>query len=114
METVGRLLPSSPGILEVAVALSMGVRTLQRRLARNSLTYRELLERCRHQLAEDQLRASAASVAEISRRLGYSDPAHFVRAFRRWTGRTPSRYRSEAAGCTVQLDVGNQEGRSQA
>lgn len=108
LETVRRLLPSAPGIPEVAASLSMGVRTLQRRLARDSLTYRELVERCRRQLAEDQLRATAVSVAEISQRLGYSDPAHFVRAFRRWTGRTPTGFRSQAASGPVVTKAVNQ------
>lgn len=87
-----RLLPDDPSILAVAQSLSMNVRTLQRRLAEDGQSFRHLLDDCRRQLAEADLSKREHSVAEISRRLGYSDPAHFVRAFRRWTGEAPTRF----------------------
>lgn len=92
------LLPTDPTILAVATRLSVNVRTLQRRLAHVSSNFRTLLDECRRQQAERQLEHTDLSVSEVSRRLGYSDPAHFVRAFRRWTGQTPTRFGSRAEG----------------
>lgn len=91
---IHQLLPSEPSILAVAAALSMNVRTLQRKLAGSGVSYRQLLDECRRRQAEAYLRRKDLSVAEVSRRLGYSDPAHFVRAFRRWTGHVPSTSRA--------------------
>ncbi len=90
------LLPSNPGIIAVARSLSISVRTLQRRLASVGCTYRRMLDECRREQAEFALQRGIPSVTEISQRLGYSDPAHFVRAFRRWTGQAPTHFRAEA------------------
>jgi AraC-like DNA-binding protein len=91
---IHRLLPRNPSIGAVADSLSISVRTLQRRLARGPLTYRQLLDRCRRRQAEQELRQRGLTIAEISQHLGYSDPAHFVRAFRRWAGEAPTRFRA--------------------
>ena len=82
-----------PTIADVAERLSMHVRTLQRRLAAEQLVFRDLLGECRRQRAIDALSTGQLSIAAIATRLGYSDPAHFARAFRAWTGHTPSSYR---------------------
>jgi AraC-like DNA-binding protein len=90
--SIEQLLPSEPTILAVAKVLSLNVRTLQRRLAESGVSYRRLLDECRRQRAEEELGRHELPVAEVSRRLGYSDPAHFVRAFRRWTGHAPTHF----------------------
>lgn len=82
-----------PTIAYVAERLSMHVRTLQRRLAAEQLVFRDLLGDSRRRRAVEALSAGHQSIAAIASRLGYSDPAHFARAFRAWTGRTPSSYR---------------------
>ena len=82
-----------PTIAYVAERLSMHVRTLQRRLADEQLVFRELLGECRRRRATEALLAGELSIAAIAARLGYSDAAHFARAFRAWTGHTPSSYR---------------------
>ena len=82
-----------PMIADIAGRLSMNVRTLQRRLAEEQLVFRSLLGECRRRQAIEALSAGRLSIAAIAARLGYSDPAHFARAFRAWTGRTPSGYR---------------------
>jgi AraC-like DNA-binding protein len=72
-------------------------RSLQRALAEEGLTFRELLETARFEVAQQCLREPATSIAEISELLGYSAPTHFARAFRRIAGRTPSEYRKDLA-----------------
>lgn len=84
----------SPDIRQAAELARMSVRTLQRRLREQGLTYSQLLEELRHDLAIYFLRDPTRDAAEISRELGYRDPAIFTRAFRRWTGTTPSKFRS--------------------
>lgn len=93
--TITRMLPTDPSLVTVAGAMGISVRTLQRRLAARGLSFRCLLDDVRRRHAEIELQRGERSIADISRRLGYSDPAHFVRAFRRWTGQPPSRYEQE-------------------
>jgi AraC-like DNA-binding protein len=83
----------SPTLVAVAARIGINVRTLQRRLEATSVRFRELLAECRQARAERELRNNKRSLSEISTHLGYSDPSHFARAFRRWTGYSPSEYR---------------------
>ena len=78
----------------VATALSMTPRTLQRRLSREGVTLRALLEEIRHRRAMSLLSQSRAKVSDVSDALGYSDPTAFWRAWRGWTGTTPSHAKS--------------------
>ena len=75
--------------------MGTSVRTLQRRLNRNGLTYSELVDRVRHKEACRLLQAKDRSIAEIAIQLGYSDPSHFSRAFRRWERRSPRGYQRQ-------------------
>ena len=72
-------------------AARMGVtsRTLQRKLAAEGTSYRAIVDRVRHQRSAELLADGTNSVVDIATTLGYSDDAHFIRAFRRWEGRTP-------------------------
>lgn len=88
----------APTIAAVAARLSLTVRTLQRCLGDEGLVFRDLLGVCRHRHAVEALAAGRLSVAAIAKQLGYSDSAHFARAFRAWTGLTPSGYQREIAG----------------
>lgn len=54
------------------------------------------LHQCRIQRAQELLRASDATIAEIGERVGYSDPVNFIRHFRALTGLTPAKYRKES------------------
>jgi len=78
----------------VARHLGTSTRTLQRRLAAAGLSYQELLDETRREAAETCMTNSALSVGEIAYLLGYSEPAAFHRAFRRWTGTTPHIFRA--------------------
>jgi AraC-like DNA-binding protein len=96
--TISELLPSGD-ITEalVAQALNMSVRSLQRHLAAESLSFSSLLNSIREELAETYIRNSQLSINEISYLLGFSEPASFTRAFRRWQGTTPSARRNKVA-----------------
>jgi len=84
----------APGTLaQVAAALNVSPRTLKRRLAAHGVSFTELLAEARRDAAVRLLSASSLSVDAIAQRLGYSTAPNFIRAFRRWTGRTPSAFR---------------------
>jgi AraC-like DNA-binding protein len=88
------LLPAGRvSVQEVAQALHMSVRSLQRKLADKDTSFAHLLEDTRRELSRQYLSNSRLSVSEITYLLGFSDPANFTRAFRRWTGVSPSLYR---------------------
>ncbi|WP_309647309.1 helix-turn-helix domain-containing protein [Nocardioides sp.] len=84
-------LPEGAPMAEVSAALAMGERTLRRRLGEEGVGYQALLDEVRSSLAMALLDGRATMpVAEVARRLGYAESASFIRAFRRWTGRTPT------------------------
>lgn len=80
----------------IARKLNIGLRTLQRRLEKDGAGYRTILQHIRHQQAVDLLTDTDVSITEIAFSLGYEDPAHFSRAFRRTTEMPPTRYRQLA------------------
>lgn len=79
----------------VASELRVSPRTLQRRLADEGTSLRELVRECRLELGRLRLRDGRASTEEIARALGYSDSTAFWRAFKAGTGETPSEYRGK-------------------
>ncbi|MBW2395509.1 MAG: helix-turn-helix domain-containing protein [Deltaproteobacteria bacterium] len=88
------LLGEQPLRLELAAEIAgMSPRTLERRLADDSLTWRRLAEQILFDAATEMLRDPDRAIIEIACDLGYSDPANFSRAFRRWAGSPPSAYR---------------------
>lgn len=89
----GELSGPPMGLTEVARRLHMSSSTLKRRLAEEGTTFRDLLEDLRHDTARQMLMDSHASISEVAHRLGYRDLAAFSRAFRRWSGKTPSEFR---------------------
>jgi AraC-like DNA-binding protein len=88
-----RLFESTVDIDGAARLLGIAARTLQRQLAEENLTYRDLVQQMRMQRAVDLLRETFETVTSIAHSLGYSDVASFTRAFRQWTGLPPSHYR---------------------
>lgn len=93
---VGSLLES--GRLDVgsaATAAGSSVRSLQRRLTELGVSYSAVVERVRFRLASELLCDARVKIIEIAIATGYSDPAHFTRAFRRWTAQTPLEYRRQ-------------------
>jgi AraC-like DNA-binding protein len=88
-----RLVRGGAEIEIVARDLAMSARTLQRRLAAAGLSYHALLDTVRRETAERCVADAALSLGEIAYLVGYSEPAAFHRAFKRWTGVTPQVYR---------------------
>ncbi len=74
--------------------LGMGVATLRRRLEEEGTTFSDIVDDLRKQLAERHLAVPSATVSEVAFLLGFSDVRAFGRAFRRWTGQSPSEYRA--------------------
>lgn len=80
----------APSLEEVAEHLHTSPRTLKRHLARAGTSFRAIAEDVLEHKALLLLARRELTVEQIADRLGYSDVANFTRAFRRWTGRTPS------------------------
>lgn len=78
---------------EVASQLCVSSRTLRRHLQRENLTYQELVDEVRKQKACAYLLNQQISMSEISFLLGFHDTSNFSKAFKRWTGLTPTEYR---------------------
>jgi len=81
---------------EIARQLAVSERSLTRQLAKEGTSYAELLARVQQERACNFLRNPALSVTEIAYRLGYTEPAAFSRAFSKWTGLSPLRWRKRA------------------
>jgi AraC-like DNA-binding protein len=94
----GLLDGGAPDIRAVASMVSTSARTLQRRLRGAGLTYAGLVQQARCEAASRMLLESDQTVSDVARTLGYSDPAHFTRAFQRWTGLTPRGFRRRRDG----------------
>lgn len=88
-----RLPEGYPSLEMVAGELQVPVWTLQRRLSDENLTYKNLVEEIRKELAHMYLRQPHIPVSELAFLLGYSELSAFSRAFRRWTGVSPRKYR---------------------
>jgi AraC-like DNA-binding protein len=84
-----------PGIGDVARALHISSRTLQRRLQEEGSSFQRVLEDARHQLARHYLNDSTLVLNEAAYLLGYEDGNSFVRAFRTWEGVPPARWREQ-------------------
>ena len=85
-------------IEQVAETLNVTVRTLQRRLSAEQGSYNKLLDQVRFRLSIEYLRNPGANATEIAFKLGFNDSGSFSRSFKRWTGKSVSDYRDEAAG----------------
>lgn len=81
----------------IARRLGVSTRTLQRRLQDEGTGFGEILDRIRREAALVLIVDPTMSVRAVAHCVGYGDQYAFNRAFRRWTGRSPSAYRREAA-----------------
>jgi len=76
----------------IAAKLGLSRQTLFRKLKAEGVTFEQVLDELRHQLALDYLNGKKASVNQTAYLLGFSEPAAFSRAFKRWTGSSPRIY----------------------
>jgi AraC-like DNA-binding protein len=81
----------------VGARLKTSERTLQRKLADEGVSFDALLDDLRRDLALRYLADPKIAIAEVAYLLGYSEPSPFHRAFKRWTGKTPTEARRRAA-----------------
>lgn len=89
-------------LADAARTLGFSPRSLQRRLAVLGLTFERLVDHWRREAAQRYLSETGLPVAGIAAALGYSHPAHFIRAFRRWEQATPQTYR-RATGAEARI-----------
>ena len=80
----------------VAASVNMSASTLQVKLSRAGVSFQQLLDETRRELALGYIEQSRLSITEIAFMLGFSDLSNFIRAFRRWTGKSPTEFRSHA------------------
>lgn len=78
---------------EIAETMGMKPYTLQRRLAKEGITFLELKNQVKRDTAIDMLVNSDMTIEDISERLGFSETSPFTRTFKEWTGIAPSQYR---------------------
>ena len=90
--------PFPPKLARTAATLFVSERTLKRRLQEEKASFQQLVDQVRLERAQDLLRSTGMTLSQIADALGYADAANFTRAFKRWTGISPSHYRSAPAG----------------
>ncbi len=84
-----------PRLEDIAAELGIAPWTLQRQLASEGTGFRELMDETRKDLARAYVRETRLAFAEIAWLLGFSGPASFHKAFRRWFGLSPGGYRRD-------------------
>ena len=88
----GRLCHGNFQVEEIAASLNMSKRTLHRKLTDENTTYQQLLDDVRQEMALSYLEKGQCNITNIPFLLGYSDARGFNRAFKRWTGTSPSQF----------------------
>lgn len=81
-------------IEQMATRLCTSERTLKRQLQKEGCTFKSLQDAARLRAANSMLSDRALAIADIAQRIGFDDPAHFTRAYKRWTGEAPSAVRA--------------------
>lgn len=89
-----RLAHGAPSLPAIARALGTSARTLQRRLGEDGRSFRDVVEEVRERLARDYLGRGDITLGDVAYRLGYAEVSAFLRAFKRWTGMTPTQFRT--------------------
>ena len=78
----------------IASSLAMSPTTLQFKLAKRNTSFHDLMDATRMELAKSYAQQSAMTVTEMAFLLGFSDTSNFARAFKRWTGVSPTEFRA--------------------
>lgn len=90
---IAHSLRDGPSLEHIAADLNLSSRSLRRRLTEHGLSFEGLLNNVRHTRALGLLANPGLSLDEVAARAGYADLRSFRRAFKRWTGLSPSQYR---------------------
>jgi AraC-like DNA-binding protein len=91
------LLKDTCSVAAIACLFSMHRRTLHRHLRTEGVAFRQVANEIRFEIACDLLANTEMTLGQIAAALRYSEPSAFTRAFRRWSGQTPSAWRSDHA-----------------
>lgn len=83
-----------PNLAIAAAAAGMSIRTFQRRLEDSNLSYSDLVDQIRFERATELLQDRTMKLIDIAFELGYTEPANFTKAFKRWTGVSPREFRN--------------------
>jgi len=94
VEIIERLSSGDCNRRKVASEVGMSEETLHHKLVQCNTSFQKLLDEIRKELALGYLADRAISVTEITFLLGFSDVSNFTRAFKRWTGTSPTLYRN--------------------
>ena len=82
-------------IEEIADIADMSVRSFQRRLKDHGVSFNGLLNQTKYIHAKEKLGNNDLNISDIASHLGYSEVAHFSRAFHKWSGVSPSTFRKQ-------------------
>lgn len=93
-DALAAALPASPIIDDIAADMHLSPRTLHRRLVQEGSSFRAIKDALRRDIALARLERENVPVSQLAHDLGFTDTSAFFRAFRKWTGQAPSRYRS--------------------
>ena len=98
-EAIRRILPEGlPKLEQVASELSLTPRTLQRRLYLTNNSFKSLVELVRRERSVVLIRDDSFDLPDIAAELGFNDQSAFQKAFKRWFGQAPGRYRDAIKG----------------
>jgi AraC-like DNA-binding protein len=89
------LITHKPTADQIAEFFSIHPRTLHRRLQAHETSFQQLVDKTRSEMARQMLESSEIEITEIGERLHYADASAFARAFRRWEGTTPAKWRQQ-------------------
>jgi AraC-like DNA-binding protein len=81
---------------DIASSINVSQRSLQRKLREQGVSFSQLVENTRRELGLQYVRDPQHSFNEIAFLLGFTEPANFSRAFKRWYGKTPTEFRQNS------------------
>ena len=82
-----------PNAMEVANTLGFSERTLRRKLKSEGNSFQAIVDETKYEKARQYLKQGSESIDSIALKLGYKEAASFIRAFQRWSGMTPAKFR---------------------
>ena len=91
----GTLRQGDASVRALSRKLGLSTRTLQRKLQDEGVSFTDLVDQVRAEEARRYVSESKMSLGEIAFVLGFSQPSAFFRAFKRWTGATPTEFRAQ-------------------